>query len=60
MEKVIDLNESVYDITKKYPEVIDILYELDFKDITKTGMLSTAGRFMTISKGSAMKKIDIK
>lgn len=59
MEKVIDLNKSVYDITKEYPEVIDVLYELGFKDITKPGMLSTAGRFMTILKGSAMKKIDI-
>ena len=33
--------------------------ELGFKDITKPGMLNTAGRFMTLSKGAAMKGINM-
>ena len=35
------------------------MQEIGFKDITNRAMLNTAGRFMTISKGAAMKNIDI-
>jgi selenophosphate synthetase-related protein len=40
-------------------KIPNILKELGFKDITNPGMLNTAGRFMTIPKGAAMKKIPI-
>ena len=33
--------------------------DMGFKDIVMPGMLSTAGRIMTIPKGAAMKKIDL-
>ena len=59
MEKVIDLNESVYNICTKYPEAIEVLKDLGFKDIAIPAMLNTAGKIMTIEKGSAMKKIDM-
>jgi hypothetical protein len=58
-EKIIDLKKSVYDLCNENSEVIEILADLGFKDITKPGMLNTAGRFMTIKKGAVMKKIDI-
>ncbi len=57
MEKVIHLEDSVYKICSEYPILIDILKELGFTDITKPGMLNTMGRFMTLSKGSAIKEI---
>lgn len=57
MNKEIDLRETVYEICSKHPEIADFLYELGFHDIVKPGMLRTAGRFMTIPKGAAMKKI---
>lgn len=56
---VIDLNNSVYNLCNEYPELLDILHELGFKDIIKPGMLNTAGRFMTIKKGAIMKKNDL-
>lgn len=59
MEKVIDITESVYQICTKYPELIKILEEIGFTDITKPGMLNTMGRFMTLDKGARMKKIEI-
>jgi len=59
MEKTIDLNQTIYQIHEQYPEIRDIMAELGFQDITKPGMLQTAGRFMTIPKGAAMKKIDL-
>lgn len=59
MSKSIDLRKSVFDICQEYPEIPDLLFELGFHDIVKSGMLHTAGRFMTIPKGAAMKKIDL-
>lgn len=59
MEKVIDLNNTVYEICIKDPAVKEILSELGFTDILKPGMLTTAGKFMTIPKGAKLKKIDI-
>lgn len=57
--KSIDLNKPVQKLCAEHPELIDIMRELGFTDIIKPGMLATAGRFMTIPKGAAMKKIDM-
>ncbi len=59
MNKIINLNKSVYDIYMEYPEILEIMNEMGFHDIVKTGMLQTAGRFMTIPKGAAVKKISL-
>lgn len=58
-DKVIDLNKTVYELCKEHEELPQILSELGFTDITKPGMLSTAGRFMTLTKGAALKKINL-
>ncbi len=55
-EKVLDLSRSVYELCTADPEILPILADLGFTDITKPGMLATAGRFMTIPKGAALKK----
>ena len=59
MDKVIDLKKSVFELCHADFEIPNILYELGFHDIVKPGMLNTAGRFMTIPKGAAMKKISM-
>lgn len=59
MDKVINLSKTVYELYKENPEIMEILKELGFHDIVKPGMLNTAGRFMTIPKGAAMKKISM-
>lgn len=59
MSKKIDLNQSVYDITKTYPEVIDIMVNLGFAEIKKPAMLNSVGRIMTIPKGAKSKGISI-
>lgn len=59
MLKIIDLNKTIFELSKEYPEIPEIMSELGFKDITKPGMISTAGRFMTLNKGAAAKNIDI-
>ena len=58
-ERIIDLAQAVHTLCTQYPELVSILKELGFSDIAKPGMLATAGRFMTIPKGAAMKKIDL-
>ncbi|HEY8499926.1 MAG TPA: DUF1858 domain-containing protein [Clostridia bacterium] len=57
MSTIIDLSKSVCEICDEHPEVVEIMKDLGFENITNPGMLKTAGRFMTIPKGAAMKKI---
>lgn len=59
MNKIINLNDTVYEICKKNNEVIEIMRDLGFDGITNPALLNTAGRVMTISKGAKMKKIDL-
>lgn len=60
MEQVtIDLNETVYALCTKHPDLIGLLSALGFSDITKPGMLQSAGRFMTPVKGAALKRIPL-
>ncbi|MEL7649190.1 MAG: DUF1858 domain-containing protein [Sedimentibacter sp.] len=59
MNKVIDLSRTVYELCKEYPEIKDILAGIGFSDIMKKGMIETAGRFMTIQKGSKARGIDL-
>ena len=58
-EKVVDFNKTVFELCSADPNIANILAEIGFTDILKPGMLKTAGRFMTIPKGAAMKKIDL-
>ena len=56
--KRITLNESIYELVTRYPEMKAILFELGFEDIVKPGMIQIVGKFMNLKKGSALKKID--
>ena len=56
---IIDFNKTVYDLCSENEKVAEILSEIGFKDITKPGMLNTAGRFMTIPKGAKGKNFDL-
>ncbi len=57
--KPIDLNATVYELCKKYPELVSILVELGFSEITKPGMLNSAGRFMTLPRGASFRHIPL-
>lgn len=56
---ILDLSKTVYELCAEYPQLPAILADLGFRDITKPGMLATAGRFMTLPKGAQLKKIDL-
>ncbi len=55
----IDLSKTVYELVTAHPEVADILYGIGLKEIKNPAMLNTAGRFMTIPKGAALKKVSL-
>lgn len=59
MGKAIDLSKTVYELCSSDPEVIEVMAELGFEQITQPGMLQSAGRFMTIPKGARLKKLDM-
>ena len=55
----IDFSKSLYELVSQYPEMKEIMLGIGFNEITKPGMLQTAGRYMTIPKGAKMKKISL-
>lgn len=55
--KHLDLTKSVYELTKEYPELVEIMAQLGFKEITKKAMLNSVGKLTTIPKGAKMKGI---
>jgi len=57
--KVIDLNKTVYELCKDDPQIIEIMRELGFEQITNAASLNTVGRFMTIPKGAILKNIEL-
>ncbi len=59
MTKKIDLNNSVYELTKEYPELIETMVELGFTEISKKAMLHSVGKMMTIPKGAKIKNISM-
>ena len=59
MTKILDVNQTIYELCNQYPEIISIMIEIGFENITKPGMLQTAGRVMTLPKGCRMKGISL-
>ncbi|MNH82448.1 hypothetical protein D3C87_479750 [compost metagenome] len=57
--KTVNFQSTLYDLCTADPEIIDIMISLGFGHIAKPGMLQSAGRFMTIPKGAAMRKIPL-
>lgn len=55
----IDFTKTVYDLCKDNEEIVKIMEEIGFKEITKPNMLNTMGRYMTILKGAKMKGFNI-
>ncbi len=57
--KIVDLDRTVYQLCAADPAIAGILSEAGFREVVNPGMLTTAGRFMTIPKGAALKGIDM-
>lgn len=54
--KKIDINKTVYELTKEYPELVDILFELGFIGIKNPVIRNTLGRVTTLKEGIKKQK----
>lgn len=52
---VIYKNDTIYQLSKKYPGIVEVLKEVGFTQISEPQMIVTVGRFMTIEKGCQMR-----
>ena len=59
MGNIIRLDQTIFEISQKYPEVVEIMAKIGFKDITNPKMLKTVGKYMTIGKGAKLKNKDL-
>lgn len=55
--KNINLKLSIYQLVEENPELVPILEELGFVEVTRKNMLKSVGRVMTIPKGAKLKGI---
>jgi hypothetical protein len=59
MSKIINIQFPVLQLCNEFPEIIPIMKELGFENITNPHMLKTAGRVMTLPNGCRIKGISI-
>lgn len=59
MKKVISLTDSIFNIVKKYEEVVEVMEILGFEGMTNKTTIGTVGRIMTLKKGAQFKNIDV-
>ena len=57
MAKTIDFSKTVADLAAQYPEILNIMSGLGFKEITSPAALAVMGKVMTIPRGSKIKGI---
>ncbi len=56
--KQINKTDTIFILSQKYPEVIDLLVEFGFTQIKAPQMIVTAGKFMTLDKGCQLRNLD--
>ena len=57
--KELNLNKSVAELVREYPELRDVLASLGFTDILKPGALKLMGSIMTLPRGAVVKGISL-
>lgn len=54
----INPNDSVFEITKNHPEVVEIMMGLGFTDIARPGMVHNVGRETSLIQGAKLRNMD--
>lgn len=57
--KEIDANLSIYELTRAYPELIDILKDVGFAGVANPVARTTMGRVTTLAQGCEKHGIDL-
>jgi uncharacterized protein len=55
----INIQQTVFEIIKAYPEYKQVLIEAGFSKLADSGMLNTMGKIMTLEKGMMLRNIAI-
>jgi hypothetical protein len=55
----IDIQKTVYEIVKAFPEYKAVLIKAGFSKLADEGMLNTMGKIMTLEKGCKLRGIDV-
>ena len=58
--KEINLNENLFELTERYPELIEILVGLGFMGVGNPALRASHGKIMTIPKGCQAMGLDLK
>jgi ABC-type Fe3+ transport system substrate-binding protein len=59
MGRYFDENDSIYDITEKYPEVLDLFVSSGFENMKDESMRKTMGKTVSLKMALSMKRINI-
>lgn len=59
MGKRLDLGKTIFELCKDDLDILPIMIQAGFTEITKPLMLNTVGKVMTIPKGAAMRGIPL-
>ena len=59
MNRYFELSEKVYDITERYPQVLDLLISKGFDNLRNETMRKTLGKAISLDQALKMRKIDI-
>ena len=57
MSRVIDLRKTIFELAEEHADFVEIMKELGFSEITKSAMLHSVGKIMTLPRGAKMKDI---
>lgn len=58
MNEYFKLTEKVYDVTERYPQLIDLFVAKGFENLRNEAMRKTLGRTISVEQALKMKKID--
>ena len=58
-DRILDIHTPIKQLTERYPELVQDMYDIGFTRITIPGMLQTVGIVMTIELGAKAMKLDL-
>ncbi len=56
--KTISIDTPIFNLVEEHPDLIYIMVEIGYAEITTPKMLNTVGRYMTLKKGAKLKKLE--
>lgn len=60
MDKTINLNRTLFDLTEEYPELIDIFAKIGLEGVIHPEMRRTGGKIMPVIEGLKRHGVDLK